>query len=109
MALVVVAAPLHLARTQGEQGLAAVQGLDLALLIDAEHQGAFRRCQVQPDDIADLFDKKRVSGQLEGLATMGLQSKGFPYPVPLTASFHFAYLLLVNSGIGIAVPTKSNR
>jgi len=39
-------------------------GLDLALLIHAQHQGVLRRRQVQPGDVADLLDELRVRRQL---------------------------------------------
>ena len=54
-------------KTHGQQGLGAVQSLDLGLLIDAEHYRLVGRIQVQADDVADLFDKERVCGELEVL------------------------------------------
>src|SRR5690606_9229714 len=42
---VVVGAPFGTAGPHGQQGLRAVEGLDLALLIDAEHQRPLRRIE----------------------------------------------------------------
>jgi len=71
-------APLGDPGGQGKQGLRAVQRLDLALLVDAQHHGHQWRVHVQPDDVAHLLDKQRVARQLEGLLPMGLQSEGAP-------------------------------
>jgi hypothetical protein len=37
--------------------LAALERLDLALLVDAQHQGMVGRIEIQPDDIPQLFDE----------------------------------------------------
>lgn len=58
MAGVVVGAPLHLARTHRQQGLRAIQGPDLRLLIHAKHQRPLGRRQRKADDIAHLLDKQ---------------------------------------------------
>jgi hypothetical protein len=42
-------------------GAVAVQGLDLGLLIDAQHHRVLRRGEVEPDDIGDLGDQ--LTGQ----------------------------------------------
>src|SRR6201993_2605938 len=44
--------------------LRAIERLDLALLIDREHERAVRRGKVEADDILDLVDKLLVAGQL---------------------------------------------
>jgi hypothetical protein len=77
---VVMRTPLNLTRAHRQQRLRAVQGLDLALLVQAQHQRLVRRIQVQPDDIAHLLDEQRVARELEGLAPMRLQAKGPPDP-----------------------------
>ena len=46
---VVVGLALGLARPHGQQRLAAVEGLDLRLLVDAEHQGAVGGVEVETD------------------------------------------------------------
>jgi hypothetical protein len=60
VAVVVVGHALHRAQSHGQQRLGAVQGLDLCLLVDAEHHRLIGRIQVQPDDGADLLDEKRI-------------------------------------------------
>ena len=37
-----------------------VERLDLALFIDAEHDGAFGRVEGEPADVVDLLDELRV-------------------------------------------------
>jgi len=44
-----------------------VERLDLALLVDAEHQCPIGRRQVEPDDVADLVDEQGITRQLERL------------------------------------------
>jgi hypothetical protein len=51
-----------------------LEGLDLALFIDAEHHRMRRRVDIQPDDVAQLGDELRVARQFE-----------LPYPVRLEA------------------------
>jgi hypothetical protein len=43
-----------------QHGLATIQGLDLRLLIDAQHDGALGRGHVEADDIASLGDEIRA-------------------------------------------------
>ena len=64
----VVAAPLRLARPHGQHRLGAVERLDLALLVDAEHQRG----------VAHLVDELRVARQLEALDPVRLQAEGAP-------------------------------
>jgi hypothetical protein len=78
VALVVMGAPLDLAGAHRQQRLAAIQCLDLRLLVHAQHQRAVGRCHVEPDDVADLVDEQRVGRQLEGLGAMRLQPEGAP-------------------------------
>ena len=80
--LVVVAASLGLAGTQGQQRLRPVERLDLfplradhqrrpwepgKLLVHAQHQRAVGRRQIEPDDVANLVHEERVGRQLEGI------------------------------------------
>ena len=77
---VVVAAPLRLAGPHRKHRLAAIQRLDLRLLIDAQHQGVLGWGHIQPDDVAHLGDKIRIGGQLERLlpgAASGQRRAGF--------------------------------
>src|ERR1700716_416728 len=57
VALVVVTAARRLARSHGEHGLAAVQRLDLRLLIDTQYDGALGWGYVEADDVAHLGDE----------------------------------------------------
>src|SRR6516162_7901603 len=73
-----MAAPLDLTGTHRQQRLGAVECLNLRFLVDAQHQGAVGWVEVEPDDVAHLVDKPRVSRQLEGFEAVRLQSKGPP-------------------------------
>ncbi len=57
---IIMAAPFGLARTHRQQGLATIERLDLALLVDAWHHRSLRRSQVEPDDVGRLLDEQRV-------------------------------------------------
>jgi len=70
VALVIVSTTLRLTRAQGKDGLTPTQGLDLAFLIEAQHEGMMRRVHVEADDVAYLLHQQRIVGQLEGLAAM---------------------------------------
>lgn len=48
--------------------LGAVQCLNLALLIDREHDGVVGRIGIQPDGLLELGGKLRIVGQLEPAA-----------------------------------------
>src|SRR5262249_40931014 len=61
--------------------LGAVQSLDLALLVDAEHQGMFGWVEVQADNIEELCGEVGVVTHLEGTAQVRFQSVGVPDPV----------------------------
>jgi hypothetical protein len=37
----------------------------LGLLVDAEHDGALGRVEIEPDDVVDLLDEQRILGQLK--------------------------------------------
>jgi len=75
---VVMGAALHLSRAHGQQRLHAVKRLDLGLLVHTQDQSPIGRVHVQSHNIPDLLDEQRVSGELEALGTMGLQSKSPP-------------------------------
>ena len=57
VALVVVTTTRRLARSHGQHGLAAVQRLDLRLLIDTQYDGPLGRGYVEADDVANLGDE----------------------------------------------------
>ena len=73
VALVVVRHRRRAALLQRQAGLRAVEGLDLALLIDTQHQRAIRRVHVEPHDIRHLLLEMRVVGDLELLYRCGLR------------------------------------
>jgi hypothetical protein len=58
--------------------LRAVECLNLALLIDAEDQGVFRRVEVKTNDIDQLLRESRVVAHLEGPDQVRLQPIGAP-------------------------------
>jgi hypothetical protein len=78
MPAVVMGAPLNLSGSHRENGLCAIQRLNLGLFIDAQDQGTLRRIEVQTHDVPDLLNKERIGGKLEGFGTVGLQGEGTP-------------------------------
>ncbi len=81
MPRVVVAAALGLAGAHRQQRLGSVERLDLALLVDTQHEGAVGRRHVEPDDVANLVHEQRVGRELEALGAMRLQAEGLPNPM----------------------------
>lgn len=77
---VVLGAPFGHAGHHRQDRLGPVEGLDLALLVDTEHDGPLGRVVVQADDVNDLFDEQRVRGQCERLGTVGLEAELPPDP-----------------------------
>ena len=77
---VVVRGPLTLAGRHRQQRPGAVQGLDLALLVDAQDDRPLRQAHVEPDDGADLLDEVGIGRLLEGFAPVRLQAEGPPDP-----------------------------
>ena len=93
MALVIVDAPLDLARAHRQHRLGAVERLDLALLVDARRRRTLGRIEIEADNVAHLLDEHQIGRQLEGLDAMRLQtasaqdagartSSGRPLPSP---------------------------
>src|SRR5665809_151031 len=58
--------------------LGAIEGLDLALLVHAQHYGFVRWVEVEPDDVYELFLEVLVVRQLEGINEMGPDPPGRP-------------------------------
>ena len=50
--------PLDITQPNGQYGLGAVESLNLALFIDAEHQSVIGWMQIQADNVAHLLDKE---------------------------------------------------
>jgi hypothetical protein len=78
---VVVGDSLDVAQAQRQEGLRALEGLDLALLIDTEDHGVIGRMQIQPDDVPHLLDEEGIRRELEMLLPMGLEPEGLPDPM----------------------------
>ena len=86
VALVVVGGALGEPGQHRQDRRGAIQRLDLGLLIDAEHDGALGRVEIEPDDVADLGDELRIPGELERLLAVRLQPERPPDPrAPPTA------------------------
>lgn len=82
---VVVAVPLVIvrhgpaaARFQLQARLCSIQGLNLALLIDAQHERLVRWIEVQADDVDQFGNKLRIVADLKRRYTMRLQVMIFP-------------------------------
>ena len=71
--LVIVRLPRRHPWPQGQDRLRAIEGLNLALLIDAQHQRLRGRIQIEADDVPQLAHEVRIAAELEGLRPMGLQ------------------------------------
>ncbi len=57
---------------QGQQRLSSIQSLNLAFLVDTEHQCFVGRVQVKADDIVEFFDERFVAAELERFDPMRL-------------------------------------
>ena len=57
---VVVSDALDVPQPHGQQRLSPVQGLDLRLLVNAEHHRLVWRVQVETNDVADFVDKEWI-------------------------------------------------
>src|ERR1700678_3917019 len=78
---VVVRGPLRPAGRQRQQGLGALQGLALALLVDAQHERVIRWVEVKADHVADLVDEERIGRKLERLLPVGFKAECPPDPM----------------------------
>ena len=81
VAAVVVSLAGWQSRSQWQDRLGPVQGLDLRLLVDAQHHGVGRRVEVQADDIVNLLFGVGIRTELERLDPVRLQVMGAPDPV----------------------------
>jgi len=59
--------------------LSSVESLDLAFLVDREHQGLVRRIQIQTDNVDELLDKTLVAAEFEGSDQVRFEVVPFPY------------------------------
>lgn len=78
---IVVRDPFDVAEPQGQDRLATLQRLNLALLIHTHDQGLLRRVQIQPDDVLYLLDEERVVGKLKVTRSVRPQAEGALDPV----------------------------
>jgi len=58
--------------------LGTIECLDLAFLVDAQHQGLVWRVEIKADHIVELFDKTFVAAELESLGQMRLEAVSIP-------------------------------
>ena len=58
-----------------------IQGLDLALFVNAEHQRVVGRVQIQAYHVANLLDEERIGREFEAARAMRLQRKGLEQAV----------------------------
>ena len=75
---VVVGLPFGLPQIHRQDGLRALERLDLGFLVEREHHRIVRRVHIQSHDVAHLGDQLRIGRQLEGFADVRLQAKGAP-------------------------------
>ena len=78
VALVIVRHRANAARFQGQTRLGSGEGLNLALLIDAEHQRFVGRVQVKADDVGELLDELGIATHLERRHPVGSQAVLLP-------------------------------
>ena len=69
VALVVVGHGAGAALLHRQARLGAVERLDLALLVDRQHDGMGRRIDIEADDVAQLVDELRIVRELEAAAS----------------------------------------
>ena len=65
MANVVMSDSFHVTEAHRQHRLSAVEGLNLGLLIDRQHDGVIGRVEVKTHHISYLFHEKGIAGQLE--------------------------------------------
>ncbi len=62
----------------GVSGMGAVERLDLALLVDRQHDGVGRRVHGEADTVFDRLGEGGIVGALEGADAMRPQAVGLP-------------------------------
>ena len=70
-----------LAGLERQTRLGAVERLDLAFLVDREHDRMARRRQVEPDNVRELGDEVGIAAALEGADAVRLQPVRRPDPL----------------------------
>ena len=72
---VVMGAPFGQSRAKRKDWGGAVEGLDLGLLVDAQHQRSVGGIDVKPHHIPDFLDKERVGLSLKVSTRWGFRPK----------------------------------
>jgi hypothetical protein len=80
MAHVVVRHRCRATTLEWQTQLRAIQRLNLALLVSAQHNGVFRWIEIQPNDVPELLGEPRIVAELEGLNEVGAQPVAMPNP-----------------------------
>ncbi len=75
---VVVGLGLGATWRDGSAWAGALESLDLALLVEREHDGVARRIHIEPDDVLDLLGEGRIVRALEAADPMRLEAMGIP-------------------------------
>ena len=65
-------------RLHRQAGLGTIEGLDLAFLIDREHQAVRRRVDIKSDHVAHLDGKLRITAELEDPQPVWGEAMGAP-------------------------------
>jgi hypothetical protein len=81
IALVVMGHRPGAALFQGQAGLRPVERLNLAFLVDGQHERLLRRIEIEADDVLNLFEEIGVVGDLEALHLMRLEPVLGPDPL----------------------------
>jgi hypothetical protein len=76
VARVVVRAPLDLLGAHRQQGLRAIERLDLRFLVYTEDERVLCRIEVEPDDVPDFVDEEGIPRELECLRAS--RARGLP-------------------------------
>ena len=76
--IVVMAPTLGATRTHWQDGLAALEGLDLALFVHTKHQSILGWVPIEPHHVTNLVDKVRILRKSEDFLAMRLQAESPP-------------------------------
>lgn len=81
MANVIMGHAFDIPQTHRQHWLSAIQGLNLAFLVDAQDEGVVWRVEIQADNVANFFDEERIGGEFEAARPMRLYREGLKQPV----------------------------
>ena len=81
VAVVLEPMPFEAAGAQGQNGVKAIQGLDVGLLVNAKHRRMLRRIEVEANHVGRLRLEVRIVGQHVAADALGLDSRPRPNPV----------------------------